>query len=91
MIIQYYVEGSRAGFGSMPRAPWTSIVNDAELERLTVKELQALKLRVDDAIRASIRAKRLAKMAPAQAAVAPDDAPKLDLERERDAWLSARS
>lgn len=64
------------------------IVNDAELAKLTSKELQDLQARIEDAIRAAIRAKNMAKIpAPKPAA----DAPKvIDLERERDAWLMAK-
>jgi hypothetical protein len=64
-----------------------SIVDDSELDRLTIAELEALKLRVEDTVRAKIRAKRLAKMPPpALVAVAP----KMDLEQARDAWMNGR-
>lgn len=66
-------------------------MDDAELERLSVKELQALINRIDDAIRASIRAKRLAKLGVIEQPAAPAPAATIDLERERDAWLAARS
>ena len=59
-------------------------MDDAQLKSLTVKELLELQAEVELAIRAAIRAKREKK--PAVAA-APK---KIDLERERDAWLSSR-
>ena len=59
----------------------------AHLDRLTVQELRALIGDIDNAIRAAIRAKR----APQFADQAKIDVPvKIDLERERDAWLSAK-
>ncbi len=66
---------------------WVSIVDDAELEKLTVKELRDLKDQIDLAIRAVIRASRAPKLA--EPANAPEPA-KFDLERERDAWLLAK-
>lgn len=54
-----------------------------QLDGLSVKELQALRSEVDNAIRAAIRAKN-------QAATKPPAAELVDLERERDAW-KARS
>lgn len=54
----------------------------AELERLPLKDLKALRGRIDEAIRAAI-----AKSRPVVVAAQPaGDAPKLDLEREREAW-----
>ncbi len=64
-------------------------MNDTELDKLTVKELRALMSRIEDAIRAGIRAKTSAKSqigAPAEKPAAPV----FDLERERDAWLMTR-
>ena len=59
-------------------------VIDAELEMMSVKELQDLRDSVDEAIRTAIRQAR----PELKAATAP---PKMiDLERERDAW-KARS
>ena len=61
-------------------------MNEAELEKLTVKELQQLRTTVEEAIRAAIRSKRvMSGIAPA-----PAPPPPMDLERERDAWLSAK-
>jgi hypothetical protein len=61
-------------------------VTNAELDKLTVKELRALNEQIEVAIRAAIRAKRTgvngAHAAPAEKAI--------DLEKERDAWLAAR-
>lgn len=64
-------------------------MNDTELDKLTVKELRALMTRIEDAIRAGIRAKTTAKTqlgTPAEKPVAAA----IDLERERDAWLMSR-
>lgn len=63
-------------------------VDAFELEAMTLAELRDLKARVDDAIRAQIRAQRLSKERPsadtaAKPALTPDD-----LVRQRDAWLS---
>lgn len=59
-------------------------MDDAQLNQLTVKELQVLKDQVDAAIRAAIR-KKLSAKTPA-----PKKIEKIDLERERDAWLLAK-
>jgi hypothetical protein len=59
-------------------------LDDAELECLPLKELQKLRMSVDEAIRAAIRASRPA------ANVTPPGPGAIDLERERDAW-QARS
>ena len=72
------------------------IVDDTQLEKLTIKELQVLKEQIDQAVRAVIRASRSAKIPGFALAdlskpdVARTDPPKMDLERERDAWLSAK-
>lgn len=63
-----------------------SIVTDAELDRLTVKELQVLNEQIEDAIRSAIRAKR--QMATVGTAALADKS--IDLEKERDAWLAGR-
>ena len=61
---------------------------------MTVKELQALRDKIDTNIRAAIRAKREGKMAGPpmlnheREEMTPSS--KMDLERERDAWLSSR-
>lgn len=62
-------------------------MNDAELGKLTVKELRDLRDRVDNAIRASIARSRHSAQNPASASGAPTT---MDLERERDAWKSWR-
>ena len=65
------------------------MVNDAELYTLTVKELLELKDRIDLAVRAAIRAKRTGTTEGINTVT--EAAPtKIDLERERDAWLSAK-
>jgi hypothetical protein len=63
-------------------------LDDAQLDKLTVKELQDLRANIDLAIRAVIRASRVGKTA--DPIVGPADPIKIDLERERDAWLSAK-
>ena len=63
------------------------MVDDTQLDQLTVKQLHALKDAIEVAIRAQIRAKRSPQAATAAVAASP---PKMDIERERDAWLSAR-
>ena len=55
-------------------------MNDAQLEKLTVKELTELRAEIEVAIRAAIRAKNSSKLGR----------DKIDLERERDAWLSTK-
>lgn len=64
-------------------------MTDAELDRLTVKELRVLNTRIEDAIRAQIRAKRLGMPAMADAA-GQHQQKSIDLEKERDAWLASR-
>jgi hypothetical protein len=70
------------------------IVNDADLERLTVKELRELMARIETAIRAGIRAKMTAKtQTQTQPTLATEKAAPsaiIDLERERDMWLMSR-
>lgn len=59
-----------------------------ELATMSVKELRALRARVDDAIRAQIaksRAEFQAKTLPVDPAAQP-----IDLERERDLWKARR-
>ena len=55
-------------------------MTDAQLEKLTVKELTELRAEIEVAIRAAIRAKNSSKLGR----------DKIDLERERDAWLAAK-
>ena len=82
---------AKRGAGRSPRAnprqPIGSIVDDAQLEKLTVNELRDLKDQIDLAIRAVIRASRAPKPLEPVKAV---EAAKFDLERERDAWLLAK-
>jgi len=59
-----------------------------ELTTMSVKELRALRARVDDAIRAQIAKTRVetqAKSQPADLVAQP-----VDLERERDLWKARR-
>lgn len=65
-------------------------MSDAELEKLTVRELRELMSRVEDAIRAGIRAKTTAKAQIGLSAEKPSAPVMVDLERERDAWLMSR-
>ena len=65
------------------------MVDDKELERLTIAELEALKVNIENAVRAIIRAKREAKMPPTMPVVAPKP-PVNDLESARDAWLESK-
>lgn len=67
-------------------------MNDADLERLTVKELRELMARIETAIRAGIRAKMTAKTQTQPTLAAEKAAPSavIDLERERDMWLMSR-
>jgi hypothetical protein len=67
------------------------IMDNAQLEKLTVKELRELNTRIETAIRAAIRLKMLEKnpVVAAAGAATPAVSP-VDLERERDAWLTAR-
>ena len=80
-------EGRGYRFWNSFKQSWMQIVDDAQLEMLTVKELRDLKDRIDLAIRAVIRASRAPKAA--ETTKAPDPV-KFDLERERDAWLLAK-
>ena len=63
-------------------------VDAFELEVMTLAELRDLKARVDDAIRAQIRAQRLSKERVVTATEAKPAQTPDDLVRERDAWLS---
>lgn len=64
-------------------------MEQSELEQMSVKDLRALKDRIDDAIRSEIAKQRMAReqntVKPAEEA-----APLIDLERERDAWAARR-
>lgn len=55
-------------------------MDNAELEKLTLEELRQLKLRIEEAIRASIRNSKKPV----------DAAQPIDLEQARDAWLKSR-
>jgi hypothetical protein len=74
----------------IPTQPAGQIVDDTQLEKLTIAELHALKEDINLAIRAVIRAKRLSKEAPIQPLVKDEPVKIMDLERERDAWLLAK-
>lgn len=63
-------------------------VNEVQLDNLSLKELQELSANIDTAIRAQIRARSEMKAKPAGFAVAAPA--KVDLERERDAWIAAK-
>ena len=67
-----------------------TIVDDTDLEQLSIAELEALKANIENAVRAIIRAKRLAKMPlPPPETVQPKP-PVNDLESARDAWLDSK-
>lgn len=59
-------------------------MSDAELACMTIKELEDLKARAQAAIRARIRARRQAKLAPSGMAQSRD------LQGEFDAWMKGR-
>ena len=63
-------------------------MDEAQLDRLTVRELRVLIEAIDVAIRAAIRAKRVPQMNAL--GTKPPEPVKMDLERERDAWLLAK-
>jgi hypothetical protein len=64
-------------------------VNEVQLDKLSLKELQELSANIDTAIRAQIRARSEMKARPPGVShVAPPA--KVDLERERDAWIAAK-
>jgi hypothetical protein len=68
-------------------------MTDAELNQLSLLQLQDLQARLHVAIRAAIRAQQEAKAAHGSGATVPTAAPPapvLDLARERDAWLARR-
>jgi hypothetical protein len=63
-------------------------VDEIELDKLSVKELRELKDHIELAIRAMIRQRHTSKAELASpVALAPV---KVDLERERDAWMATR-
>lgn len=63
----------------------------SELASMSSKELTALHAEVVEAIKAAIRAKRLASLPQAKSAEAPAPVKSVgDLERERDEWLAKR-
>ncbi|MDX2158422.1 MAG: hypothetical protein SFW09_18135 [Hyphomicrobiaceae bacterium] len=69
-------------------------MDDTQLAKLSVIELQELQAQLHVAIRAAIRAKQEAKASagrPGGPATATGPAtPSLDLARERDAWLARK-
>ena len=66
-------------------------MDDTQLEKLTVNELRELNGQIESAIRAAIRAKRLGGMPAMSVGGGVAAAPvMIDLERECDAWLSAK-
>ena len=66
---------------------WVSTMDDAELEQLTIEELEGFKATIENAIRSRIRAKQQAKVVPI---TAPEPLSEINLELARDAWLKAR-
>ena len=63
-------------------------VVDLQLDKLSLNELRELNENIESAIRAAIRQRSAFKaQATGPAAAAP---PKVDLERERDAWIAAK-
>ena len=63
----------------------------SELASMSSKELMALHAEVVEAIKAAIRAKRLASLPQPKGAEAPAPVKSVgDLERERDEWLAKR-
>lgn len=68
-------------------------MEDTELERLTIEQLEDLKRQVEEQVRARIRAKQQAKAVqtyrPAVASAMQQ--PVLDLEQARDAWIKNRA
>lgn len=64
-------------------------MDDAELNRMSLRELLELQAELHAGIRAAIRAKRLGVPMPASAGAGPAGQ-SLDLERERDAWLARK-
>ena len=72
--------------GTDSRANRSSTLDNTELERLTIAELEALKLAIENAVRAKIRAKQQARLPPHPISTPPQ----FDLASEREAWLSSR-
>ena len=66
---------------------WVSTMDDAELEQLTIEELEGFKAAIETAIRSAIRAKQQAKVVRI---AAPEPILEVNLELARDAWLKAR-
>ncbi|MGE0697796.1 MAG: hypothetical protein AB7O57_01740 [Hyphomicrobiaceae bacterium] len=62
---------------------------DLALEKMSLVELQELQTAIHVAIRSEIR-KRNERLSSRPVTVEPPPKPKLDLERERDAWLAKR-
>jgi len=63
----------------------------SELASMSSKELELLHAEVVEAIKAAIRAKRLASAPQVKGAEAPPPVKSVgDLERERDEWLAKR-
>ena len=71
-------------------------MDDVQLNKLSLLELQDLQAQLHIAIRAKIRAQQAemaarSRGAPAPAAIAEEaHAPAIDLAQERDAWLAKR-
>lgn len=64
-------------------------MDDQLLKTLSSQELLKLKDTIETAIRAAIRQKNQARFVPASAN--PVSQPRIDLARERDAWMAARA
>ena len=60
-----------------------------QLNTMTLKELNDLKIEIDTAIRASIR-KRAEEKSQAGPKASSPERRTIDLERDRDAWLASR-
>lgn len=64
-------------------------VIEIQLETLSVNELRELKANIETAVRAAIRERNQAKLAPRTPAATSPSKP-VDLESEARAWLAAR-
>jgi hypothetical protein len=67
-------------------------MDDTQLEKLSLLELQDLQAQLHVAIRAAIRKQQEARAAGPNAVIKPaqSPSPSLDLARERDAWLARK-
>ena len=79
---------TRDTISNMVKARNRNVNDDYQFDQLTSRELSELRAEVETAIRAAIRAKQAKTVASPSPTTTP--APKMDLERERDAWLSAK-